>query len=1557
MAEDQELESRTGGRSAVPSDPVDAAGCRQNTVQGWLRKAGAVNPAFKSRYFILSSTEATFSYFSGDNAKNLALRGTIPLAKDTKISISEKSSLRFTIKCAGKGRTWVLEASTQESLKDWFSALQKVVQGSSNSLESGALDCDAHRQNVASPPPSPADWDGASPHAGTPPEAGKAAISHALIRSSSRRHSLPQELSMINLHGDRSPLPPPPILSEPGGVLPEATPALEATSGFGQGKRVVWLQVDDEDAWVAASVERKAGSGDLIATRLHAPSGTPLTQSITEAQLSELLPGARLSSCQLSNAYPNLTITLTCHPHLPVFTVSGSLDADVPDLTQLESISTGAVLHILRQRHAQKAIYTAVGPIILALNPFAPSKECTPERLAELSALDDPDALPPHAFNTARSAYTVMARTNGPQSILISGESGAGKTETAKIVMQCLAKLSHSTDHSTSLALESGLLLEAFGNAKTTRNHNSSRFGKWVEVHFSSGTGTIAACRVRSYLLELSRVVRQSSDERNYHVYYQLLAGCAADPSLKDSLLGQPQEVAAVQVAASGYAYTSACPTVAGLDDAAEWQTTLRSMRSLGFEAIVPSMCTVILGILTLGNVSFSSTETAEGTPILCHGVEQAAALLGIPANGLTQALTHRVVQSGRGSMYQVAHTLQQGADTRDALAKAIYASLFERLITGLNEGMRDIEPAGAGRVQTTSDRDKAAQGGGEAFIGLLDIFGFENFAHNSLEQLCINFANEKLQSTFIGALVATQRAEYQEEGITCGSIAFPDNSEQISLLDGRLGVMALLDEECALPKGSEASYVSKMHSRFSTLASYAKPKLRQTNRRPVASREDRAEAASVEFIVRHYAGQVVYSASGWLDKNRGHLPANLSGLLASSTQPFLLSLFTTEASDGSEAETNAGRRIAGSKAASTVVGRFRASLKELFEVLARTSARYIRCLKPNDERSATHFHGAFVERQLLCNGVLAIVEVQAAGYSLSLRKQEFLTRYTCCAKLSPEEAAAIAAALASTNAKVQLAADTDSRIDETCALLLSAAERTIAQADEARGVAPAEPRASSEPTRPGWLAVGDVAFGLTKVFLKEKVVRQLEHARDAVAAVAACTIQTSARVLLSKRVRSNLAKLGRLASDVRNAPGAVEARRLLTVLEQERALAHLGPGATLTVRVYEESVALEAIVQTREEDEAEAVAVAAAAEAAAQAEREAAEKAAAAQAEIQAEAMAREAKAKKEADAKARADEEEERRLNDAPFASGSEPGSTQSQASAAKAALFKTFAAAQAGSAPAAKAPPPRGAGKRQSVTAAARFFTEQIENAAVKPPPPRPTPRRVPWQAKQLALGAYDGPESSVSLRHPVEGRGMDTRAADMQRDANEKVEAAVVDAVVKHESRQTPPRAKPEIAHPVEAEKVQAACAHYRLDMTAVRFGDCQCGRPKAEHDASSLASGRAGPPKANKGNRASAAASLLGGVFNPAMLLPGGPPARASSRIDNDAPDEAGERGVTSSYRLSESEGDDSEAEPEVAPPVDLVANETSLAPAVLPTMARAAAPAGRRRPTRRPGLQ
>ena len=581
----------------------------------------------------------------------------------------------------------------------------------------------------------------------------------------------------------------------------------------------IWLATDDADAWVHASVEHR-GNG-VVATRA-AYATSPCLQPSFEV---------KLSSAEFESMSP-----------APVHFVPPS------NLTDLESISTASVLHTLRLRHMADEIYTAVNEVIIAVNPFKPTSATSKERI-DLLLRQKPDELPPHVFNVARSAYSVMCATGRPQCILISGESGAGKTETAKIAMTCLAQLSSSPDAATQSALESGLLLEAFGNAKTTMNDNSSRFGKWVEVLFD-GKRCIAGCHIRCYLLEISRVVQQADGERNYHVFLQMLAGASA---AERQTFGLP---AAATVSDYKYTAVSAGNERRGVDDAAQWGETKRTMAALGMSehdssAIFATLC----ALLKLGNVSFAAgADEADASEVAdAAALESAAMLLGVPAEGLSHCLLNRMV-TGKTSIYHVHYSARQSCDVRDALAKSIYSNLFDLLLVSLNHLGQDHIPGGAfqadqmSHVESHAERNSSAGGGAAggaaagyvpphraaggahgSFVGLLDIFGFENFAHNHLEQarasrrcrpaaagsshplassyslschppyllspslphpnsphtlsqLCINFANEKLQASFIQALIASQRAEYEAEGIDIGAtIAFPDNSEQVA--------------------------------------------------------------------------------------------------------------------------------------------------------------------------------------------------------------------------------------------------------------------------------------------------------------------------------------------------------------------------------------------------------------------------------------------------------------------------------------------------------------------------------------------------------------------------------------------------------------------------------------------------------------------------------------------------------------------------------------------------------------------------------------------------------
>ena len=421
-----------------------------------------------------------------------------------------------------------------------------------------------------------------------------------------------------------------------------------------QGSTDYWLPVEDEDAWALVTVTRGDG-GKISAVRSRAPEGMLLEMSISEDELKPLRP------------------------------MREGFEAP-SDLVALPSISTASVLHTLRTRYDLDQIYTSVGPVIIAVNPFRPTKEGSEDRIDALARMA-PDDLPPHVFNVARSAYTVMVATGGAQSILISGESGAGKTESAKLCMTCLALLSASPAAVTSAALESGLLLEAFGNAKTVYNDNSSRFGKWVEVRFDK-KHSISSCFIRSYLLEISRVVHQAPGERNYHIFCQLLVGATA---AEKERFGLPAEA----LQPTDYAYTRG--SVTSPTDATMWAETQRTLAAFGIDgATIGDVGRVLSAVLTLGNVEF---EAAADDDDAHHGarpklkerrsLQAVAAIVGVGAEELEGNLLERLIVSGRGTFYNTPYTAAQSADARDALAKDIFLRLFEWLVTKLNSHMQ----------------------------------------------------------------------------------------------------------------------------------------------------------------------------------------------------------------------------------------------------------------------------------------------------------------------------------------------------------------------------------------------------------------------------------------------------------------------------------------------------------------------------------------------------------------------------------------------------------------------------------------------------------------------------------------------------------------------------------------------------------------------------------------------------------------------------------------------------------------------------------------------------
>ena len=574
-----------------------------------------------------------------------------------------------------------------------------------------------------------------------------------------------------------------------------------------------------------------------------------------------------------------------------------------------------------------------------------------------------------------------MVTNKSNHSVVISGESGAGKTEAMKVILQYIAEVSGkkaATDDagSQSQSLEEQILkanpvMEAFGNAKTQRNNNSSRFGKWIEISFDLG-GSITMGNIVNYLLEKSRVVFQSEGERNYHVFYQLLAGCEMDPGLK-AKLGLTE--------ASEYHYLdqSGVTTVEGIDDEFEFKDMTNAMDTLGWDKdTVELIHTTTAAVLHIGNLVFEVDQRAteeDGSKVKnMECIDQICSLLKINKEIFLTALTSKAI--GAQSVIYVSYNVDQATDARDALAKALYGNLFNYLIVKINESLA------GGLGEEEQKGNKGGKGGGTS-IGVLDIFGFESFETNSFEQLCINYCNEKLQFHFNEHIFRLEQEVYKQEGIDVAQIVFKDNQPTLDLIEKkRTGLFAMCDEEISVPRGSDEGFLSKAIKAHSGHESFSKPK-------------PSAKDSRLCFIVHHYAGEVSYNCTKFLEKDKDQLHPDMCGVLKNSELPFLQNLFADPA--GEEAAGGGGRRGGNKKKkVKTLAAQFKEQLVELMEKLNATEPHFIRCMKPNKKKVGNLFEADMMLMQLRYSGLLEVCRIRQIGYPVRRDFDQFLSRYLC---------------------------------------------------------------------------------------------------------------------------------------------------------------------------------------------------------------------------------------------------------------------------------------------------------------------------------------------------------------------------------------------------------------------------------------------------------------------------------------------------------------------------------------------------------------------------------
>ncbi|CAM0956704.1 unnamed protein product [Alopecurus aequalis] len=630
----------------------------------------------------------------------------------------------------------------------------------------------------------------------------------------------------------------------------------------------------------------------------------------------------------------------------------------VDDLMQLSYLSEPSVLYNLQYRYSQDMIYTKAGPVLVAVNPFKKVKLYSNEYI---KAYRNKTMDSPHVYAIADSALREMKRDEVNQSIIISGESGAGKTETAKIAMQYLASLGGGSGIEYEI-LQTNPILEAFGNAKTLRNDNSSRFGKLIEIHFSM-TGRICGAMIQTFLLEKSRVVQCAVGERSYHIFYQLCAG--APPTLREKLnLKKVDEYK--------YLKQSCCYSIAGVDDAEMFRTVTEAMNIVHIsKEDQDNVFSMVSAVLWLGDISFTIIDNENHVEILVEeAAETVSRLLGCSIEDLNLALSKRHMKVNNESIVQKL-TLTQAADTRDALAKALYASLFEWLVEQINKSLS------VGKRRTGRS------------ISILDIYGFESFDKNSFEQFCINYANERLQQHFNRHLFKLEQEEYVEDGIDWAKVEFEDNQDCLNLFEKLfyslscfsywiqkpLGLLSLLDEESTFPNATDLTFANKLKQHLDTNSCF---------------RGERGKA----FAVRHYAGEVAYDTSGFLEKNRDLLHMDSIQFLAKCKLSIPQMFASKMLAQSDNLESVPYRPSVADSQKLSVAMKFKGQLFQLMQRLESTTPHFIRCIKPNNLQLPAIYGQELVLQQLKCCGVLEVVRISRSGYPTRMTHQKFARRY-----------------------------------------------------------------------------------------------------------------------------------------------------------------------------------------------------------------------------------------------------------------------------------------------------------------------------------------------------------------------------------------------------------------------------------------------------------------------------------------------------------------------------------------------------------------------------------
>ncbi|XP_076858240.1 unconventional myosin-X isoform X2 [Brachyhypopomus gauderio] len=625
----------------------------------------------------------------------------------------------------------------------------------------------------------------------------------------------------------------------------------------------------------------------------------------------------------------------------------------VEDMATLVELHEAAIMHNLFLRHQHDLIYTNIGSILAAVNPYKHISGLYDADSVKLYSQHHLGDLPPHIYALANECYRCLWKRSDSQCVLISGESGAGKTESTKLLLKFLSVVSQSSgtlsQHTRveQAIIQSSPIMEAFGNARTVYNSNSSRFGKFIQLHFTH-SGSIQGGCITDYLLEKNRVVRQNPGERNYHIFYSLLSGADQEQRELYLLLDSPE--------AYHYLRQSGCVLDGSLDDEQLFHSVMEAMKVMEFTGEeIRDVFKLLSGVLHIGNIEFM---TAGGAQITTDGViNNVSELLGLDGFQLSEVLTQRSIIL-RGEEICSPLTVEQAVDSRDSVAMALYAQCFSWIITRINQKIKG------------KDDFKS--------ISILDIFGFENFEVNRFEQFNINYANEKLQEYFNKHIFSLEQLEYNREGIHWEAIDWMDNAECLDLIEKKLGLLALINEESRFPKGTDYTLLEKLHSRHATNPYYVKPRI-----------------ADHQFGIKHYAGEVLYDVWGVLEKNRDTFRDDILNMLRDSRLDFIYDLFERVGSRCGEDIVKMGT----ARRKPTLSSQFRDSLHALMSTLSASNPFFIRCIKPNMEKHANKFDPEVVLNQLRYSGMLETVKIRRAGFPVRTTFTDFLSRYAVILK------------------------------------------------------------------------------------------------------------------------------------------------------------------------------------------------------------------------------------------------------------------------------------------------------------------------------------------------------------------------------------------------------------------------------------------------------------------------------------------------------------------------------------------------------------------------------